>query len=524
MKRNIVFLMIAFIFLNAMIGNIQVAAEELVKLPRISTLESKGEITAADFSKDDRLIVTGDSLGDLSVWRTEPSQLIANWSVKNDRFSIQKIFFALDDQKIISIANDMDAILSEISLWDVETGKLDYTINTRDFGNFIFVNDTAMNQDETILFVALSNGTILFLDIKTGQELLKFNTGSKPSILAYNASKNELAIGLSNKDVNIYNATTGSYKQAITDIYNGTGMISYTNDGQLLYGNGPLDNRPFILNALQNYQRELVEENDYELPNISWKHFMFSPNDKYIGVGASKWSGSYLTLIDTTTKNVIGIETIRNFSHMTFNHAGNRLLVGDVLFDTSILPTRELDDIEIQQEAHIMAPNEFQEVVLNSVYSDGSKRKVSFEEVKWISSNPKVAKFSFGKLEAIEVGVTTISAEYRNMKTSLEIQVQNYKDEGKKVDVPKDKVWTVNFSKKVNLSTIKEEHIYITDEHFNKIPLLYYVEQGSESTVQLMPVKNYNAGKTYTLWIKDVQSASGNQLEHYSKMDFEIEF
>lgn len=118
------------------------------------------------------------------------------------------------------------------------------------------------------------------------------------------------------------------------------------------------------------------------------------------------------------------------------------------------------------------------------------------------------------------LGETVITAEHDGFKVSVNIQVQDYKIIEKKNNVPVDKIWNIRFRAPVNVQTIKDGSIYVTDENDAIIPMLYYVQSGNETNVQVIPLKDYAMGKSYTLWVKDVDSASGNPIKKYTKMDF----
>lgn len=169
-----------------------------------------------------------------------------------------------------------------------------------------------------------------------------------------------------------------------------------------------------------------------------------------------------------------------------------------------------------------MLPGDAQEISVVSMFSDGIERSIPSSEVKWTSSNTSVAKFMYGKLEAVKAGKTKVMAEYKGSKVSVEIEVRNFTEVEPKENVEKDKNWTVTFSTSVNFNTIKEKNIYVADETGSVVPMLYYVEKGQQSKVTLIPVKSYKAGGSYTLWIKDVKSATGSSIKEFSKMNFVI--
>ncbi len=94
----------------------------------------------------------------------------------------------------------------------------------------------------------------------------------------------------------------------------------------------------------------------------------------------------------------------------------------------------------------------------------------------------------------------------------------------KQVDVSLTKEWTVTFNLSLDLSTIKEQNIYVTYKYGDVVPLLYIVDPSvDDSFIALNPVKPYIKGENYTLWIKDIKSKSGEVLKENVKMEFSIE-
>lgn len=85
-----------------------------------------------------------------------------------------------------------------------------------------------------------------------------------------------------------------------------------------------------------------------------------------------------------------------------------------------------------------------------------------------------------------------------------------------------DKVWKINFNKPVKMSTVTENNIYVTDYSKRLVPVQLHVKAGEESIVEVSPVNNYERGAQYTLWVKDVVSASGIPLKRSVKMSFEV--
>lgn len=99
----------------------------------------------------------------------------------------------------------------------------------------------------------------------------------------------------------------------------------------------------------------------------------------------------------------------------------------------------------------------------------------------------------------------------------------NWKIWETKNNVSKTKTWEVEFTNSIDISTIKEKNIYVTDSKGTIIPMFYYCTQSNGNIISIIPIKEYTSGETYTLWIKNIKSSDGTILRKYIKMDFSIE-
>ncbi|MFU0825684.1 MAG: hypothetical protein ACFWTK_12015 [Clostridium sp.] len=90
----------------------------------------------------------------------------------------------------------------------------------------------------------------------------------------------------------------------------------------------------------------------------------------------------------------------------------------------------------------------------------------------------------------------------------------------KQVNVPSNKAWTVTLNKELDVKTITDKNIYITDPYGDFVSIVCYVEN---KTLYIVPLKEYDNGKTYTLWIENLKSKDGTVMKKNTKMDFQIE-
>lgn len=90
--------------------------------------------------------------------------------------------------------------------------------------------------------------------------------------------------------------------------------------------------------------------------------------------------------------------------------------------------------------------------------------------------------------------------------------------------VPIDKVWMLTVHLDLDLDSIREKNLFITDASGVIHPIFYLVDQDvSGSQVRLLPARDYRPGETYTLWIKDIKANNGKSLSQWTLMDFSIQ-
>lgn len=211
------------------------------------------------------------------------------------------------------------------------------------------------------------------------------------------------------------------------------------------------------------------------------------------------------------------------YEGLALNKLDNRLFGSSTLYDIQSLPKRQFEKIVIQPEKVVMDIDEFQTLKAFKQYTDGAQIAIAASDVKWTTSNANIIRFVTGKLNAVSAGEATVTATYDGMSATQKIVVRDYIEHEPVNGVEADKTWTVEFNQPVNVQTIKEKNIYITNEQDDIVPVLYYVEQQNAKNVQLIPVKRYESGKTYTLWIKNVQSSANVELDQFVKKSFTIQ-
>ncbi|ARD48855.1 WD40 repeat domain-containing protein [Sporosarcina sp. P33] len=488
-------------------------------IPEILKFDTEAIVIASDFSRDGKYIVTSQyddvttRRSSVKVWEAATGSLIGEWSFPG-------MFSKLIDEVRYNPNGKQIAVLTEnISIINVSTGKVAKTLKvTEPYSPF--PTDIVFNKEGTVLYASYTDGTVAFWDTDSWEKIKQFKMPQEVISLAYIDNFRQLAIATKNGDIHIRDAETGAYAKTLTGIYLGEGSISYSSESNIVIGASKKSNQPFLLNASENYRLMDLKPSDFNTIRSWGNDIDFSPDGKYVAL----FTRGDLEVFDTITKEKVSQVRQPEFlvRGVRFSEATNRIAAGNRVYDTASLPVREFEKIQIEVTSTNMEPGQKQAAEVIGMYSDSTAERIKPSEIKWQSTEPSVADFLYGKLEAIRSGKANIIAEYRGLRASIEIQVESYREIEEKLNISQNKVWDVNFNQEVDIQTIKEKNIYITNDQNEIIPILYYVRSNKSSTVQLIPVKDYEAGKRYTLWIRELQSASGMPLQQVTKMNFVI--
>ncbi|MDV6377760.1 leucine-rich repeat protein [Sporosarcina sp. GW1-11] len=83
------------------------------------------------------------------------------------------------------------------------------------------------------------------------------------------------------------------------------------------------------------------------------------------------------------------------------------------------------------------------------------------------------------------------------------------------------KEWKVTFNTNINEALLTDNHLLVTDQHGRKVDVV--IELMNPKTVQIRPIKPYNHGKTYYLFMKDLASDTNVAMKNQTWMKFTIE-
>lgn len=134
------------------------------------------------------------------------------------------------------------------------------------------------------------------------------------------------------------------------------------------------------------------------------------------------------------------------------------------------------------------------------------------KDVTWQSNNPKVATVNNGTITAIDGGtaIITVTTKDGGKVATLRLKVEKGPIWNDFKDVSLDKVWTVQFNKKLD-STSWKENVQMLDSNNETFPISISKSVDGKSLI-ITPLENYDANSSYRIVIDDIISHRGMKL------------
>lgn len=472
------------------------------------------------FSPVDNIFASAGSDNKIRFWNSDNLSLIATIKGYED---VYELVFNADGTKLLVRGREILAVV------DVATTETVYSVGNAIDATF----DSTGTKVFSIVSVSYSSRKVVHWDLTTSKAVLEYQVPSNAVTIDYDAKNEQLAIGYSNSDIGIRDAKTGNHLRNIV------GIDKYTDKHKLVYSesNGFLfsiinlnTNQTFdkkgILRIFDSTTFELLYTSTFD--NVSISDVVVSEDGAFYIVQTQNRNNSLnmfeRTIIYDAISNDVLATTTSSISvgQLAVNPTFTKLFAGGSYYDISGIKRQEIKELAIKTNAKVYAPNEIIDLKLEAHYGDGRTIIIPNEQVKWSTSNNTVARFIAGKLQANQQGIALITAEYKGFKVTIPVEVSAFIELPAEENVAQDKVWDITFSKNVNLQTIKEQNIYIVDENNTVIPLLYYVNNTVKNKVSLIPVKNYQSGKVYTIVVKDVSSENNEVLQQFKIKKFTV--
>lgn len=187
-------------------------------------------------------------------------------------------------------------------------------------------------------------------------------------------------------------------------------------------------------------------------------------------------------------------------------------------------PFIEVESVSINKKNITLLEGSSETLIATVLPEESTNKKVT-----WTSSNPSVATVDeTGLVTALAEGevLITVTTDDGGYISSCIVTVEtniNWEIWAPQYNIEPDKTWTIEFNKIIDIKTIKENNIYVTDQNGQIISMYYYQrQQDIEKVIYIVPIKDYQSGQTYTLWIRDLMAEDGSMLSKNIKMQFTI--
>lgn len=300
-----------------------------INIPTISVLGSSKSIYGAQFTSDNKFLVTGTSSGTISVWKTSNGQLEKEIKGANTT-RIRDLAISPNDRYVASIINNGDLIV-----WDLQNSKADYTVDlpSSSGGNILY------NKDGTIIYVRdFNNKSIYMLNAINGNTIHKISYNDNPTAMAYNPKTNQLAIGFNKGTITIIDATNGNYistfNQSFPSADKRVANLAYSPTGDELVAIRLYFTSLQFFDVNNNYAYDPVnsDNTDYVVSGSSagFDSVAISPNNKYIVIFAY----GNVRVFDRSTKEMVATASVASSPvNLTISPNGKYIFANRTLFN-----------------------------------------------------------------------------------------------------------------------------------------------------------------------------------------------
>ncbi|MEO0767961.1 MAG: NB-ARC domain-containing protein [Cyanobacteria bacterium J06649_4] len=200
-----------------------------------------GSIRAMAFSPKDDVLATGDTNGEIWLWRSHLPQTTSAPDSAGDIGShistfqghqnwVCSVAFSPDGTQLVSGSADRT-----IRLWDVTTGECLQTLE----GHQNWVMAVAFSPDGTQLVSGSADRTVRLWDVSTGecQHILSGHNHGIWSV-AFAPNGNYVASGSADRTVRLWDVNTGECSKTLTEHQHGVWSVAFSPDGTQLVSGG----------------------------------------------------------------------------------------------------------------------------------------------------------------------------------------------------------------------------------------------------------------------------------------------
>jgi WD40 repeat protein len=183
-----------------------------------------GSVLGVSYSPDGQRLATGDSSGEVRLWRIADGQL--EMTCRGHSSWVWSVAWSPDGQILVSGGDDRT-----IRLWDIYTGQCREIL--RKYGSLIW--SVAWSPDGKTIATGGQDQTVKLWDAHTGQ-CLKVLEGHQNWVwsVAFSPNGQILASGSNDQTVKLWHPTTGECLRTLEGHVNGIWSVAWRPDGQIL--------------------------------------------------------------------------------------------------------------------------------------------------------------------------------------------------------------------------------------------------------------------------------------------------
>jgi predicted NACHT family NTPase len=208
-------------------------------LKNSSFTQCLGSVLSVAFTVDGKILVTGDTNGEIHLWRVEDSERLSTFKGHTDW--VRSISLSPSGQLLASGSNDRT-----IRLWNIHTGKCLKILQ----GHSDWLRAVTFSSDSQILASSGGDQTVQLWNIDTGECLktLQGHTASVQSV-AFSPDSQLLAScgGWGDQTIRLWNVDTGKCLRVLQGHIDSVTSVAFSPDGQLLVSCGSNDDRTLRL-------------------------------------------------------------------------------------------------------------------------------------------------------------------------------------------------------------------------------------------------------------------------------------
>jgi serine/threonine protein kinase len=290
-----------------------------------AALKSDSKVYSVAFSPDDRLLATASSEGlreggafisEVRLWNPETGELQRTLTERSE--GVLSVAFSPDGRTLAGVTGTGNAgvKIGKVKLWDVQTGELKWAAN----GHTDFVTSVAYSPDGRLLASGSLDHTVKLWDAQTG--------GLRASLPARDGEVNRVAFSpdgqllaiAGQKSLELWNVERGELERALTGSRYAAVAVAFSADGRLL-ACGDVGGNVGIWETGNGALKQTLSGHGDIVDAVA-----FSPDGKTLV------SGSYdSTVIVWDLQAVSRVTTLREPDRVTsvaFSHDGRRLATG----------------------------------------------------------------------------------------------------------------------------------------------------------------------------------------------------